>query len=50
MFSEIIRLVNSGEIKETEHNNILFGRLKYPESIREAWEQFKEELWQKNTK
>tara|TARA_R100001244_G_scaffold11860_2_gene14036 strand:+ start:12737 stop:12889 length:153 start_codon:yes stop_codon:yes gene_type:complete len=50
MFSEIIRLVNSGEIKETKYNNILFGRLKYPESAREAWKQFKKEIWQKSIK
>lgn len=50
MISEVIRLINTGAIKEDKDNRILFGRLKYPESVQEAWKQFKQEVWQKNTK
>jgi len=50
MISEVIKLLNEGRIKETEDNKILFGGFKYPESLTEAWEQFKREIWQKNTK
>lgn len=50
MISEVIKLLNEGKIKETEDNKILFGGFKYPESLTEAWEQFKREIWQKNTK
>lgn len=50
MISEVIKLLNEGKIRETEDNKILFGFYKYPESVQEAWKQFKEELWPKNIK
>jgi len=50
MINEVIKLLNEGRIKKTEDNKILFGAYKYPESLNEAWEQFKREIWQKNTK
>jgi len=50
MISEVIRLMTSKKIKETEHNKVLFGAYKYPETISEVWQQFKKELWQKSTK
>ena len=48
MINEVIRLVTSNQIKETEENKILFGAYKYPTSIKEAWKQFKKEIWRKS--
>ena len=49
MINEVIRLVTSNQIKETEENKVLFGAFKYPTSMIEAWKQFKKEIWQKST-
>ena len=49
MINEVIRLVSSNQIKETEENKVLFGAFKYPTSMIEAWQQFKKEIWQKST-
>ena len=37
MINEVIRLVTSNQIKETEENKVLFGAYKYPTSMIEAW-------------
>ncbi len=35
------------EGKKGEYIDIALGKYKYPTSIKEVWEQFKEEQWQK---
>lgn len=47
MINEVIRGISKGKIKPTKENAIAFGKNEYPKSIKQAWKQFKKELWQK---
>jgi hypothetical protein len=47
MINEVIRGISQGKVKPNKKNAIAFGLYEYPKSIRQAWKQFKMELWLK---
>ena len=47
MISEVIKGLTTGKIKQTKSNVFAFGLEQYPKTIKQAWEQFKTEIWLK---
>ena len=47
MINEVIRGIIKGEIKPSKGNRIAFGRYEYPKTFKQAWQQAKREIWQK---
>ena len=47
MISEIIKGLTTGKIKQTKSNVFAFGLEQYPKTIKQAWKQFKTEIWLK---
>ena len=47
MINEVIRGIGKGAIKLDKTNAIVFGLKQYPKTIKQAWKQFKMELWLK---
>jgi hypothetical protein len=47
MINDVIKALAEGKIKPTRDNSIAFGIYEYPKSIKQAWKQFKMEIWLK---
>lgn len=47
MINNVIKALAEGKIKPTRDNIFAFGVYSYPKTIREAWKQFKIQLWLK---
>jgi hypothetical protein len=45
MINKVIKGLTKGEIKKTKANAFAFGFFEYPRTIKQAWQQFKTELW-----
>ena len=47
MINDVIKALAEGKIKRTKKNCFAFGLEHYPKTIKEAWKQFKMEIWLK---
>lgn len=47
MISEVIKGLTTGKIKQTKTNTFAFGLEQHPKTIKQAWKQFKAEIWRK---
>ncbi len=47
MINTVVKALAEGKIKPTRDNLIAFGICSYPKTIKEAWKQFKIEIWLK---
>jgi len=45
MVNEVIKGLTKGKIKKSKSNVFAFGLFEYPRTIKQAWQQFKTELW-----